>query len=453
MDVPAQQKQKQVVIDVQRKKIEKEYKCLECGKIFSKYKYLYQHKKMHERIIYRCVLCPSTYKSRDGLKYHLRTEHELRKFECHHCQKTFKGKRGKHSLVTHMSVHFNSIEKEYKCLECGKIFSKNQSLWQHKKMHEGIIYRCVQCPSTYESKHGLDYHSKTVHELRKFECHHCQTTFTTKSSLLNHMTLHFNSIVYPCNQCSAQFFKLAAFRKHLLICPKSNVNLNCMDVPAPLKQAQVVNDVKKVEKEYKCLECGKIFSKYQIFYNHKKRHEGIIYRCVQCPATFKSKSGLNIHSKTVHALRKFECHHCHNTFKTKKRLATHLRTQHKMNHIECNYCGKILESKMFLILHNMVTHKKKIQCNECSAMFKNHYKLEDHLKEIHLIEECHKCPHCSIVFNTESCLNDHMVAHQTPKVQVVPSLEKYPCRDCPKIFNSISDLSVHMLEQCFAEGF
>jgi KRAB domain-containing zinc finger protein len=265
--VPAPQKQAQIVTDV--KNVEKEYKCLECGKIFSNYKYLYGHKKIHEGIIYRCVECPSTYKSSHGLRYHSKTEHELRRFECHHCHTTFKQKN---SLITHMSVHFNSIKKDYKCLECRKIFSNYQTFYKHKKMHAGIIYRCVQCPSTYKSISGLTIHLKTEHELRRFECHHCHTTFKTKNSLVIHMSVHFNSI----------------------------------------------------EKDYKCLECRKIFSNYQTFYKHKKMHAGIIYRCVQCPSTYPSSSGLQNHSKTVHELRKFECHHCQTTFKSKYSLKIHM---------------------------------------------------------------------------------------------------------------------------------
>jgi KRAB domain-containing zinc finger protein len=248
IDVPPPQKQAEVVTVV--KNVEKEYKCLECGKIISNYQQCYNHKKMHEGIIYRCVQCPSTYKTMNGLKYHSKTAHVPRRFECHHCQTTF---QTKNNLISHI----NSIEKEHKCLECGKSFSKYRNFYDHKKTHKGIIYRCVQCPSTYKLTQGLKHHSRTVHELRKFECHHCQTTFTVKVTMKRHMSLHFNSIVYPCNQCPAQFFKYAALLHHILICPNA------------------VTDVKKVKKKYKCLECGKIFSNYQNFYKHKKKHEGI----------------------------------------------------------------------------------------------------------------------------------------------------------------------------------
>jgi DNA-directed RNA polymerase subunit RPC12/RpoP len=333
MDVPASQKQAQVVTDIEN--VENEYKCLECGKIFSKYQTFYQHKKIHKKIIYRCVQCPSTYKTKQGIHYHSRTVHELRKFECHYCQSTFNAKftlqihmtmhsKSKHVVLHHRSLicpksnvnnlncmdvpasqkqapivtDVNNVENEYKCLECGKIFSNYKKIYHHKKVHEGIIYRCVECLSTYKSISSLNNHLKTQHELRKFECHYCQSTFNAKFSLKRHMTMR---------------------------CPRSNVNnLNCLDVPAPQKQAQVVTDIENVENEYKCLECGKIFLNYQTFYKHKKKHEGIIYRCVQCPSTYTTIAGLKYHSKTVHELWKFECHYCQSTFKAKFTLQMHM---------------------------------------------------------------------------------------------------------------------------------
>jgi KRAB domain-containing zinc finger protein len=327
MDVSAPQKQASIVTDV--KNVEKEYKCLECGKIFSNYHYLYNHKKMHEGKIYRYVQCPSTYKSKNGLKYHLRSVHELRPFEFHHCQTIFKTKA---TLKSHMSMHFNSI-----------------------------VYPCNLCSEIFNTKNMLAYHLNIAHSLEKYECYYCSQTYKSKKYLLSHLKICYELIVG---------------------------NINYVKVPGSLKN---------VNEKYKCSKCSKMFKTIATFRTHAKVHV-VKFCCNQCKAEYRSRGGLNYH----------------------------LKTQHKMNHFECYHCAKIFETKMSLILH-MVTHSKKIQCNECSAIFKNYYKFEKHLKEIH-------------------CLNSHIISHQSPK-------EKYPCRDCPKIFNSISDLSAHMLEQCFAEGF
>jgi KRAB domain-containing zinc finger protein len=449
MDVPAPQKQAQVVTDV--KNVEKEYKCLECGKIFSKYKNLYDHKKRHKGIIYRCAQCPSTYKSLPGLNYHSKTHQDLRQFECHHCHTTFKAK---HSLKRHISLHFNAakhaalryhslicsksnvnnlncmdvpapqkqaevvtdvknVEKEYKCLECGKIFLHYRYLYEHKKRHEGIIYRCVQCPSTYKSKNGLNLHLRTVHVLREFECHHCQTIFKAKRTLKKHMSLYSNSIVYPCNQCPARFFKHAALQYHSLICSKSNVNnLNCIDVPAPQKQAEVVTDVKNVEK-YKCLECGKIFSNYQTFYQHKKMHEGIRYRCAKCPSTYKTMNGLDYHSKTHHHdLPKFECHHCQTTFRAISTLKVHMSLH--FNFIEKEYkcleCGKIFSNYQKFYRHKKMHEKRIYSCAQCPSTYQTISGLHCHVKTIHE-RRSFECHHCQTTFKAKDSLKRHMSTH------------------------------------------
>jgi KRAB domain-containing zinc finger protein len=425
------------------KNVEKEYKCLECGKIFSCYQKFYHHKKMHEGIRYRCVQCLSTYKTMNGLDYHSKTHHhDLPKFECHHCQTTF---RAKGTLKAHMSLHFNSIEKEYKCLECGKIFSNYKKLYHHKKVHEGIIYCCAQCPLTYQTKSSLNYHSKTQHELRKFECHHCQTTFKAKLTLQRHMSLHFNSIGYKCNHCSKFFNSNAKLVSHCREHKFPKID-KCIDVSASKKQVPV-------EKSCKCLKCNIIFSNYQKWYKHQETHAKI-YRCVQRPSTYKTTDELRNHTRTVHELRLFECHHCQTTFKGKRYMKRHVSLHFNSIVYPCNQCSEIFETNNMLVSHRNFAHLN-YQCHYCSKMFNAESSLKSHIMMSHCIK--HK------FFNIDNCIDvpasqkqaqvvidvqrkKEVNTHKSPK-------EKYPCRECPKIFNSITDLSAHMLEQCFAEGF
>jgi KRAB domain-containing zinc finger protein len=482
MDVPASQKQAKVVTDV--KNVKKEYKCLECGKIFLNYKNLYDHKRKHEGIIYRCAQCPSTYTSKQGFNYHSKTQHDLRQFECHHCQTTFKTKR---TLKGHMSMHFNfelypcnqcparffkhatlrhhsmicsksnvknvncmdvpapqkqakvvtdvkKVEKEYKCLECGKIFPKWQYLYQHKKIHEGIIYRCAQCPSTYTSKQGLNYHSKTHYDLRQFECHHCQTTFKTKRTLKRHMSMHFNFELYPCNQCPARFFKHATLRHHSLICSKSNVkNDNCMDVKAPHKHAQVVTDVKNVENKYKCLECGKIFSNYQTFYHHKKMHERIIYRCVQCPSTYKSKHGLRYHIKTVHKLLKFECHQCQSTFKAKYTLKCHMTVHFNSELYPCNQCPARFFKHAALHHHSLICSKSNVN-NLNRIDVPAPQKQAQIVTDVKNVEKEYKCLECGKIFSIYQKFYQHKKMHEGIR---------YRCAKCPSTYKTMNGLDYH----------
>jgi KRAB domain-containing zinc finger protein len=397
---------------------------------------------------YHCHYCPKIFKSKAKLVLHSRNHKFPKKYSCNQCSARFfkHAALRLHSLICSKTnvnnlncmdvpapqkqeqivTDVNNVENEYKCLECGKIFSNYKKIYNHKKVHEGIIYRCVECPSTYKSISSLNYHSKTVHELLKFECHYCQSTFKAKFTLKRHMSMH---------------------------CPRSNGNnLNCMDVPAPQKQAQVVTDIENVENEYKCLECGKIFLNYQTFYHHQKRHEGIIYRCVECPLTFKSISSLYYHSKAQHDLRKFECHYCQCTFKEKFTLQIHMsmhsKSESNVNNLDVIYVP--VPQKQAQVVTDVKNVGKEYKCLECGKIFSNYQKFYKHKKMHEGI--IYRCVQCQSTYKSKNGLKYHLRTHQSPKVQVVPSLEKYPCRDCPKIFNSLSDLSAHMLEQCFAEA-
>jgi KRAB domain-containing zinc finger protein len=194
--------------------------------------------------------------------------------------------------------------------------------------------------------------NQNVNPTENYHCHYCSKIFKSKLKLVPHFRKHKFPKKYSCKQCSAQFFEHTALRHHLLICSKTNRNnLNCIDVPAPQQQAQVVTDVQNVEKEYKCLECGKFFSHYKYLYEHKKIHEGIIYRCVLCPSTYKSKSGFTYHLRTEHVLREFECHHCQTTFKTKKSLKNHMFLHFKSIGYTCNQCSVLFKNRTRLVYH------------------------------------------------------------------------------------------------------
>jgi DNA-directed RNA polymerase subunit RPC12/RpoP len=222
---------------------------------------------------------------------------------------------------------------------------------------------------------------------------------------------------YSCNQWSAQFIKHAALRHHSLICSKSNVNnLNCIDVPAPQKQAQVVTDVKNVEKEHKCLVCGKIFSNYHTFYQHKKKHEGIIYRCAQCPSTFKSINGLHYHSQTVHELRQFECHYCQTTFEAKGILKRHMTVHFNSIFYPCNQCPVVFKTRDRLICHqNSVHTSMSYHCNHCSKIFKSKVKFVSHLREhkvLNKVRKEYKCLECGKIFSSYQKFYHHKKTHE-----------------------------------------
>ena len=75
-----------------------------------------------------------------------------------------------------------------------------------------------------------------------------------------------------------------------------------------------------------CHFCGKRsidFSNVQNFFFHVKSHQSVPTNCCICDKTFKSKSALNGHKRTVHSEKVFCCDVCDKQFASNTNLNKH----------------------------------------------------------------------------------------------------------------------------------
>jgi hypothetical protein len=138
-----------------------------CKKSFKNKNNLRNHKKIHFGKMFACVwpLCKFQTKYRGGLKRHLLTHSEERKFKCHYegCDKQFKNSG---DFKKHESIH--SEEKKFICD------------WN-------------LCFKKFRQKSHLITHKNIVHlKIKKFECSYsgCQKTFSKKEHLNIHLRVH-----------------------------------------------------------------------------------------------------------------------------------------------------------------------------------------------------------------------------------------------------------------------
>lgn len=213
--------------------VENPYKCLLCGRSFSKSKYIKLHiRRAHVRDEdqpYRCKVCGSGFVRLTEFRKHSRSHSDFRPYKCRYCDKAFKQQA---NLRDHYRVHTNT--KEYECFICKTEFRQRGGLTSHVVFHD---------------------------TLKPFQCMYCQKGFTTRGELSRHMQKYSKDITqtaeknYPCHICEESFPHYPMLLKHI--------------------------DAHNPEKPFQCAACKEKFSNYVAMYFHKVKNEHFLLEEIQ----------------------------------------------------------------------------------------------------------------------------------------------------------------------------
>ena len=138
--------------------------------------------KVHSTNKFACTICDKSFSEKTRLKQHENTHKS--KISCPHCMKDIKklDKHIKNCKKYNLSNEKSKITNVSKCNLCNIDFGDLDSLRKHARLYHSIL--CNECGKRFTSNRKLTEHKKISHREPK-ECEYCQKTI--RSSMKRHI--------------------------------------------------------------------------------------------------------------------------------------------------------------------------------------------------------------------------------------------------------------------------
>ena len=334
----------------------------------------------HRPLVYRCLLCTSSFASSEALEVHVST-HE-RDFKCRYCPEAFHVEflLEKHINDTHL------LNKENVSLQCQKDFSARLETEEHTRKEEPAeedtkpptesvdrdspkkMHKCNICDEIFLNIRKLAEHKLTHCKVRlRDTCSVCQGPLQNLVAFYEHTKEHFGAGggSHPCVVCKQTLTSEIELKTHgeLHLLPREKTSPRCEKCNSPFRDQNSV---------IFCPSCYSTVVK-DCRETHSFEQPSVLLCCNLCDSYFMTDLELQCHliEHTFQGCSAFNCYICGMAFTAAVNLHHHIVTHgDDRKPFDCSECGRAFFFRSQLENHQ-VSHEKKWLFNDDASSNKS----------------------------------------------------------------------------------
>uniref|UniRef100_A0A663N3D3 C2H2-type domain-containing protein n=1 Tax=Athene cunicularia TaxID=194338 RepID=A0A663N3D3_ATHCN len=321
---------------------------------------------------------------------------------------SFKGTYAEDPLEATTQPQSNSRQKEYKCEQCGKVFTSGSNLSHHRRTHTGKKpYKCQDCGMSFTRRGNLQRHQRTHTKEKPFPCPTCGKRFSCKSNIVTHHRIHTGERPFPCSHCGKRFRVKCVLRKHQESvhngagteeqkeeqCQPREEQRGMLQGPQEEPQSPTVaveHDGQQQPRDTqgsrgtgeprKCSFKGTYAEDPQEDETETQSSSAEkLYRCEHCGKFFSTSSNRTRHQWTHSGEKPFQCQECGKSFTHRWKLRCHQSRHKEEKSYLCTTSGKRFSCCSNLLKHQF-THTRETPCDDshCGKSFQQNYQPGKH---------------------------------------------------------------------------
>lgn len=448
------------------------YQCRSCLEPIKSLKDMFTHLNRHPgRETKQCEICDLDLVTNDDFLSH--GQISTSKYMCGLCSHEFDSREEfkRHLDDEHPDMSSSDIYLEYTCSPCGEGFDSMAQYEDHLEKFHSNYALCILCFTAFDTvteciEHLTDHYTEETHtRLLSHVCLFCGDLIQSIENALTHAKSHYEphtrseKKTMMCKHCSQSISSYEEaethYKEHTKDPPGQKTLMCCLFCNAEtfshngltihMKTHFTVNSSITDDIYVRCLKCRFITSRvYALGYHCRRDHDvtsvtnGINrltfsapHKCRICSMTFFDKSKYKRHlTKGIYACegKVYQCECCNFVARDKSHFDQHISEIHEINNqFRCQPCGSV-----FVFRGDFVKHLE----SRWTVKLINEQETSSYM-----------CNHCDSKFDTKELLDNHL---QTLKRSLYQTTKESSKSICPECNSQVSNLEVHQRKVHYA---